>query len=331
MDNIKIPETPVISSDTAQNTPMNKVNDTLDYLNENASVEKVRNASTEAIKKISNDNMFIGLALLLIFSSIVAYILYVYITKNVFNQAKVTIQSTKTPIVCNKQGKYPIKEFNKSGNGKRRTYTFWIYIHDMNKYHGSYKHVFHIGDTNEIKNASPYVFLDKHENILYIRFGSVSDDTFNNTTKSVQNLTDSQLNEFMKQGIKIPYIPIQRWVHVGVVINENSNNGTITAYIDGDLSTSVSTQDSNDNGEGTSKYDIKNLNLDKQGDLHTGGSFESYTGPGFSGLLSKVSMFNYDLNNKDIYTDYNKGPLDGLMASLGLSNYGVRTPIYKIE
>jgi hypothetical protein len=36
MSKIKLPETPVISSDTAQNTPMNKVNDTFDYLNENA-------------------------------------------------------------------------------------------------------------------------------------------------------------------------------------------------------------------------------------------------------------------------------------------------------
>jgi len=111
---------------------------------------------------------------------------------------------------------------------------------------------------------------------------------------------------------------------IGIVVNENSNNGSITAYVDGDVSKIVSSND----GEG---FKISNLNLDKMGDLHTGGSFESYTGPGFSGLISKISMFNYDLNNKDIYDDYNKGPLDGLLASLGLANYGVRTPIYKIE
>jgi len=321
MDNIKLPETPNISSDSIESKSMDN---TFSFINDKASVENAKKATTDTYNSIMSDNMYIGLAILLIFSSLVAYILYTYISKNIFNQAKVTITATKTPIVCNKQGKYPIKEFNKSGNGKRRTITFWIYIHDLNKYTGSYKHVFHVGDNNEIKSASPYVFLDKTENKMYVRFGANSNDSFVSEINSVQALSDSDRDNFMKQGIEIPYIPIQRWVHIGIVVNENSNNGSITAYVDGDVSKIVSSND----GEG---FKISNLNLDKMGDLHTGGSFESYTGPGFSGLISKISMFNYDLNNKDIYDDYNKGPLDGLLASLGLANYGVRTPIYKIE
>ena len=38
----------------------------------------------------------------------------------------------------------------------------------MNKYKGSYKHVFHIGDEGDMKSASPLVFLDETENKLYL-------------------------------------------------------------------------------------------------------------------------------------------------------------------
>ena len=207
----------------------------------------------------------------------------------------------------------------------------------MNKYAGSYKHVFHIGDTDSIIKGSPYVFLDKYENKLYVRFGttSESDDTFKTDTNttvpaSVQNLNQADFIKYMKQGIEIPYVPLQRWVHIAIVVNENTNGGTMTAYVDGDISKIKSTQEitssSNDSGN-----NMRNLELDKTGDLHIGGAFDSPLGPGFSGLISKVSMFNYDLNNKDVYKDYNEGPLDGLLAALGLSSYGVRSPIYRIS
>ena len=42
-------------------------------------------------------------------------------------------------------------------------------------------------------------------------------------------------------------------------------------------------------------------------------------------------MFNYDLNDRDIYNNYNEGPIDGFLAKLGLGAYGVRSPIYRIE
>lgn len=198
----------------------------------------------------------------------------------------------------------------------------------MNKYSGSYKHVFHIGSSNDVRRAAPYVFLDSHENRMYVRFGSVVEDSFDEKLESVQSMTVSQLNKFMEQGIEIPYVPIQRWVHIAVVINENSNGGSIVGYVDGDISNVVTT---NDVIKGSSnKVKVHNLDLDIMGDLYAGGSWEATTGPGFSGLLSKVSMYNYDLNNKDVYDDYNNGPLDGFLAASGLANYGLRSPVYKI-
>jgi hypothetical protein len=268
-----------------------------------------------------------GLIFVILLSIFVSYGLYILISSSLFNQSRIIIEGTSVPVLCNVYSKIPITTFNKSGNGKRRSYTFWIYINDMNTYNGSYKHVFHIGDAGNIKNASPYVFLDAYQNKMYVRFAAVRDDSFTMNYTSAQSLTTNELVNFMKQGIEIPYIPLQRWVHIAVVINENANGGTIVAYVDGDISKIVSSGEMNANG---SFIKVNNLDLDKMGDLHVGGAFESLQGTGFSGLISKVSLFNYDLNDKDIYDDYNKGPLNGFLASLGLANYGLRSPIYKL-
>lgn len=272
--------------------------------------------------------IFIGLIVVVVLCIFVSYGLYSFISYTIFNKSRIVIDGTSTPILCNQMNKFSITKFNKTGNGKRRSYTFWIYIHDMNKYSGSYKHVFHIGSSNDIRRAAPYVFLDSHENRMYIRFGAVAEDSFDENLSSVQSLTIPQLNKFMQQGIEIPYVPIQRWVHIAVVINENSNGGSIVGYVDGDISKVVTTDDMI-NGS-TNKVKVSNLDLDIMGDLYAGGSWESLGGPGFSGLLSKVSTYNYDLNNKDVYDDYNRGPLDGFLAASGLANYGIRSPVYKI-
>ena len=132
----------------------------------------------------------------------------------------------------------------------------------------------------------------------------------------------------MQQGITIPYVPIQRWVHIAAVINENSNGGSITSYVDGEMSSIVTNLDT-DGSNGLS-INVSNLNIDKKGDLYVGGTTDGLTGCGFSGLISKVTLYNYDLNQKDIYKEYNDGPIDGILAKLGLGAYGVRTPVYKI-
>lgn len=181
------------------------------------------------------------------------------------------------------------------------------------------------------------------------------------------------------RGITIDYIPLQRWVHVGIVVNEDLNGGTITAYIDGQLQSEVNRQtplkidnpnvkmsytasgspvlsaittvNNNSiqltvNTQGLSattssktatdssikpEFNIKTIDLDHKGDIYIGGSLSSAVGAGFSGLISKIQFFNYDLNAQDIYNNYLKGPIDNLLAKMGLPPYGVRNPIYKLQ
>lgn len=310
--------------------PKQYFEDTINTVKEKAS--EVTEAVTETAKKTidyytSKATVIFGLVFVILLCIFVSYGLYILISTSLFNQSRLIIEGTKVPILCNASNKFTIESFNSSGNGKRRSYTFWIYINDLNKYPGLYKNVWSIGDQKDIRNASPYIFMDTNENKLYVRFASVKEDSFKETLNSVQNMTQIQLNQFMQQGIVIPYVPIQRWVHIAIVVNENSNGGTIVAYVDGDISKIVTTGEIRENG---TRLNLSNLDLDRKGDLNVGGSSDSLFGVGFSGLISKISMYNYDLNDKDIYNDYNEGPLSGFLSSLGLANYGLRSPIYRI-
>ena len=79
---------------------------------------------------------------------------------------------------------------------------------------------------------------------------------------------------------------------------------------------------------------LDKLNLNCEGSLIVGGG-----GPesgdsapfGFSGLLSKFTIFNYDLNKNDMYKEYHNGPINGILASLGIGAYGLRNPVYKLK
>jgi hypothetical protein len=244
-------------------------------------------------------------------------------------------EETKTPVICTEKSRFPFV-YDKTGNGDRRSYTFWIYIHDMNKYKGIYKNVFNVSATEnntDINQASPYIFLDNNDNRMYVRFA----DNDNTTAIKYSEITDANLGEKLSSGITIPYIPLQRWVHIGIVCNANSYKNYIYAYVDGDLVSSTSTGETDnhiktDSGlkDSTTK-NLKKLNLNITGFLNIGGNNNDYNeGTGFSGLVSKITTYNYELNQKDIYNDYYKGPIGGFLSKLGLSNYGVRSPIYKI-
>lgn len=324
-----------LDDSTGNDNPYNK--DELPNDNKPSMMQQASNvlaSTTDNIKNalgyyLNNVSIVYGLLFVIVLCAFVGWGLYTYTASALYNQSKIVIEETKIPILCNQPNQYSVLKFNKTGNGLRRTYTFWIYLNDMTKYNGVYKHVWHIGDgTNDITVASPFVFLDSTQNKLYFRFGSLSTDILAGKYSTIANIQPSDLANFMAQGITIDYIPLQRWVHIAVVINENANGGNIIAYVDGDISKIINT---GDNVPGTNKqFNLTNLNIDMQGSLFTGGGIGTAFGVGFSGLISKVTLFNYDLNDRDIYKNYNEGPVDGLIALLGLGKYGFRSPVYRI-
>jgi hypothetical protein len=299
--------------------------------------------STEAIKEglapylEDSSTVLYGLIILLLVALIVGYLLYVLITDNVIYQQKVLVEGTETPVLCNDMSEFKITQHLSNTNGKRRTYAFWIYINDINKYAGDqYRHIAHIGtDHKSIVDASPYIILDKISNKIHVRLAPTDDKKISidtliglklNDIEYIDDLLEYSINSTDKVcGFTINYVPIQRWVHVAFALTDN-NNGSIYIYIDGEL------VDIKENKSGFN-INIAELKLDNKGDLFVGGNANDTENgvTGFSGLLSKFTIFNYDLNQNDIYKEYNSGPFSGMLSSLGLSSYGLRSPIYKVN
>lgn len=295
----------------------------------NISVQETKDAIVETFS--DNTNVLFLLILLLVIAFIVGYIIYYIITDTVLYQQKILIPGSDVPLFCNQLTELPFKQKIESGNGKKRSYCFWIYIFNINAGAGVYRHVAHIsGDINNkhIANASPHIILDKDKNTLHVRF-ALDNNSEPQWAKDSINYDETSINNYLSHngiatGFSINYVPIQRWVHIGFVIND-IGGGSITTYIDGNYYESF---DKTKGLSGTLRLD--KLNLDSNGSLLVGGvkTGEPY---GFSGLISKFSMFNYDLNKNDMYKEYLSGPINGMLASLGIGAYGLRNPIYKLK
>ena len=295
------------------------------YANTNASINNTRSTFSSMIT--FNENMFYFILFVFIIMAVVAYVLYFIITDDILYQQKIEVEGTNVPIICNELSEFKIDKTLANSNGIKRSYGFWIYINDITKYSGKYRHVAHLGNSaGEIKNASPYIFLDKDTNELHIRFAPKDDKL-----SAEDRLNDMENKEGLlyyggkRCGITIKYVPIQRWVYIVIVVSD-INGGLIYTYIDGEL-TEI------ERGKGNNLL-LHEINFEtKPSSLFVGGNISNslINMSGFSGLLSKFSIYNFDLNKNDIYKEYNRGPLNGLLTSMGIVSYGLRNPVYKIN
>jgi len=272
----------------------------------------------------SNSSLYIGLLIVVIICVVIGYLLYIYIGYLLFSKFKTVIPETKVPILGNRVTKIDINTIDKTANGYRRSFTFWIYINDVNRFNGNIKHVLSFSD-NKIndketppKNCSPCIYLDTTNNTMFVRFSDINNRSFDgDELKAVKSY-------YQNQGVKIDYVPLQRWVHIGIVCNANKLNTTIYAYVDGEIVSQITPDSSQAGGNRV------NIDLNKSTTLIIGGSDNTTDNLiGFNGLVAKVTTYNYDINQQDIYNDYNKGPVSGFFATLGLGRYGIRNPIYK--
>jgi len=290
----------------------------------NVSVENTKEAFINSMNDSSSSLYLI--IILLIISVILCYIIYYILADNVLYQKKIVIPGTESPILGNELSTFPFSNTLEGGNGNRRSYCFWIYIFDMDVGNGEFRHIAHISNerTNflNIKNSSPYIILDSSSNKIHVRFAHKK-DTFDETDKFFHTGNIAKFNNIDGNicGFTIDYIPIQRWVHVAFVLND-VGDGSVAVYLDGHYT--------NNPIEEKSRFNIHKIELNHSGKLYVGGSDDNDL-KGFSGLLSKFTMFNHDLNSNDIFKEYNAGPLNGLMSSMGIGAYGLRNPVYKLK
>lgn len=309
----------------------------------NKTQETFSNISSGVTNVAKNYGMTILLAVLtaaVLF--LIAYILYVYISRALANKILWIVPESKVPSLGTENSKLSGAGIPTDLNGRRATFMFWIYINDINENKGQYRHVLHLGEETEI-NASPLVMLDKDSNKLYIRYSSIGSDDSNDPTmgkswngiiehikQNVEGINDDAeaiAYDLVNHGIIVDYVPLQRWVHIAVVVNETVNKGGISLYMDGELVKTISSSESVMFSNGVTKdYSFQNLKLVRPGDVYIGGD----NNEGFSGLVSNITFTNYDTNASGVYKEYIKGPISNLSSKLGLPAYGVRSPIYRI-
>lgn len=274
---------------------------------------------------------------------LIAMVLYQYIKSGLRMEKSAILAETKVPQLGNTLTKASGGPIPALQNGLRMAFTFWIYIHNPDAFKGVYRHVWHRGMQNPSVACSPLVYLDANTTRLIVRFMNTADaqqppiEMINQPfivppgTATTNTPEQNQDIDLATHGISIDYIPIQRWVHVAIVVNEEVNGGTIYAYLDGELVKRVTSVDTPTTLTHT-PINLQNLVLDQPGDVWIGGNMsDPNIGPGFSGLVGKITFFNYDINLTDIYNDYKSGPIDNIMAKMGLPPYGVRSPIYRLN
>lgn len=354
------------AKDTAQGV-VDTVSEPVSAVSEKVSAvsEKVSAATASVSKKLGLSGMtenknialvFFGYLVVALIVFVLAYVLYSYLANKIVQSESYLLPETKYPLLGTEFTKASGKGIPASGNGKRQTIAFWVYINDVEKYKGLYRHIWHRGD-KAVNGASPLVFMDKTSNKIHIRYDDITSPAQISMSKpfvdtksitpagaeaatvyTVKNDADKIPFDLATHGITIDYVPIQRWVHVAVVVNEEVNGGSIQAFLDGELVKSVEAGKTisvefvagSAKQTVTQEHKFQNMNLDKPGDVYIGGSMLESVGPGFSGLLSKIVIVNHDLNVKDIYNLYIQGPIDNMAAKLGMPAYGMRSPIYKI-
>lgn len=296
-----------------------------------------------------NGMMVLLLVGVIVLAFILGIVLYFMTMKSIAVSKRYVLPKSKVPILCTKLTEISGTDIPQASNGKRMTVSWWMYINDLNVNSSPTipRRVFVRGPKNETL-ACPYVALHGTMNKVHICWNTTDSSQFmlggNNQSDKIPNFDTSvskqqQLDFFSSvHGITLDYIPTQRWVHIAVVVNEESSGGIIMAYVDGELAKTVTSTTTLPNitlGSSTVpnidnvRLEIQKLDLAIKGDVFVGGDSDDI--PGFSGLVSQIAFATSDLNANDIYAMYLDGPIAGnILTKLGLPPYGVRSPMYRL-
>jgi hypothetical protein len=170
-------------------------------------------------------------------------------------------------------------------DGIEFTWSVWIFIDDLNYNAGQYRHIFHKGNEDYTSSSSQELGLNFPNNApgLYLSPNS-------NELTVVMNTFD-----VINQEIKIPDIPLNKWVNVMI----RCKNTTLDIYINGTITKSA-----------------KLLGVPKQnyGDVYVAAN------GGFSGYISDLWYYNYALGTNEIQKIVKKGPNRKMVGENGISS-----------
>jgi len=203
-------------------------------------------------------------------------------------------------------------------NGHEFTFSFWIYLTDYDVLYNHRSLFRRGGSVDGINFGNPIVALDAKTNKMYIAIKT-------NQSLEVQSIEDV-LTSTKKYAVSmIDYVPLQRWVNVAFSVQD----ALATIFMDGDIYSVKSITDILDVDaiSNTGVSGSRGFYSNTTGDMYVGDS--KYITKGF---ISRLQYFNYACTQKQMQQIYKAGPVkQTIMSMIGLSTYGMRTPVYKID
>jgi len=155
------------------------------------------------------------------------------------------------------------------------SYIFWLKINEDNKQYNNWQHIFHVGTYPDINIQYPGVWFEPAENILRI-------------VLAIPTIGVPPVN------IDIDNIPFEEWLHIGIVINNNSTNSTFAeVYINSKLITTKLLE--------KFKNGLKNPQFKDSIKIYVGGDDNNDT---ISGSISDLFNYNNVLSHMDIESHY---------------------------
>jgi len=315
---------------------------------------RVPNAAAETAKgfmgKLSAWTGENGVVVLMILGFVLVFmIVVIYISFKIKSSSLQGKRLVQTPIKLDKMAaplEVPGSMIPTPMVGLEYSYGFWIYIENLDQVNSGHKLLFYRGEAGNVSSANPIVLMDGISNKLNIVLKTANSSlssatlpaqsgkappTYENDLSNISTFNCFASKEttclpYQNKHVIIPidYVPIQRWVHVMFTVE----NKLITVYLDGEIYSVKSV----DELKGMKKLP-DNLVIDKTtGTVFVGKNPQVGNGNTINGYLSRLEFFNYAVSLNDVKALYANGPLKtGLLSMIGLANYGVRAPIYRID
>jgi len=188
-----------------------------------------------------------------------------------------------------------IQKSNNQSSGIEFTWSFWIYIKDLptNQNGPTYQHIFNKGDINY--NTSTGVSAINNGPGVYLKRDTNPNDTTNANFSTLHIVMNTVNGKDTNNTIDITNIPIRKWVHVAI----RMQNTIMDVYINGTIN-------SRQLFNNVPKQNYDNVNVCQNG--------------GFSGNLSNLRYFSYALNVFDINSIVSWGPNLKVLDARGSQN-----------
>ena len=230
----------------------------------------------------------------------------------------------------------------KNINGKEYSYSFWIYVDDLNE-SSNHNLIFlktgssSLSDIN-FKDTNIIAYIEKNTNKLKLKFRTANADQndvtigVDGTVKgidgklNVKGVTqDITLNDDMcyYADFSIDYLPLQRWVNISIIVDNN----LISVFLDGQQKATKVLSEAPVGCDSKLTGIISN----KSGNIFIGSDPKNKL-QSFRGTISRFIVFNYAITMDHVAAIYKGGSINkSVLGKVGLPLYGVRNPLYRVD